>query len=151
MDTFNRPFKRFWLHWSQISNCKALWIRSSTVPFKYNFFLPKTWTQLTKINDCFSARSDIAYCVPHGSTLSPLLFNYDWPILWMRRYYNYITNYADHATPYLFATDIPTVISESQQKFLFGLAITIWKLIHVNVTYNLVLNVLKLHLLMEYK
>ena len=68
-----------------------------------------------KINDCFSARSDIEYSVPHGSTLSPLLFNYDWPILWMRRYYNDFTNYADDATPCLFATDIPTVISESQQ------------------------------------
>ena len=69
----------------------------------------------------------------------------------MQRYYNDITNYADDATPYLFATDIPTVISESQQKFLFGLATIIWKPIHVNVTYYLVLNVLKLHLLMEYK
>ena len=69
----------------------------------------------------------------------------------MRRYYSDITNYADETTPYLFATDIPTVISESQQKFLFGLAAIIWKPIRVNVTYYLVLNVLKLHLSMEYK
>ena len=32
-------------------------------------------TQRTKINDCFSTRSNIEYSVPQGSILGPLRFN----------------------------------------------------------------------------
>ena len=63
-------------------------------------------------------------------------------------------DYADDATPYSCGTDIPTVVSELQgisKNFLISLVIIIWKPIQVNVTYYLVLKVLKLHLLMEYK
>ena len=59
-------------------------------------------TQPTKINNCFSARSNIEYGVPQGSILGPLLFN------------NNMINYADDTTPYSCGTDIPTVISELQ-------------------------------------
>ena len=70
---------------------------------------------------------------------------------------NYLANYADDASHYLCASDIPTVISELQ-KFLIALAkntiiITIItsKPIQINVTYYLVLKTLKLYVLMEYK
>ena len=38
---------------------------------------------------------------------------------------NDIANYADDTTPYSCATDIPNVISESQQKFLIGFVIIV--------------------------
>ena len=63
-------------------------------------------------------------------------------------------DYADDTTPYSCCTDIPTVVSELQgisKKFLISLVIIVWKPIQVNVTYYLVLKILKLYLLMEYK
>ena len=59
--------------------------------------------------------------------LGPLLFNINMIDLFYECEENDIANYADDTTPYLCATDIPTVISElrAQQKFLIGLAIII--------------------------
>ena len=64
-------------------------------------------TQRIKINDCFSARSNIEYGVRQGSILGPLPFNTNMSDL-------FYANYADDRTPYSCATDIPTVISELQ-------------------------------------
>ena len=69
-------------------------------------------TQRTKINNCFSARSNIEYCVPQGTVLGPLLFNINMTELYCECQENDTANYADDATPYSCATDIPTVISE---------------------------------------
>ena len=84
-------------------------------------------TQRTKINDCFSARSNIEYGVLQDSVLGPLRFNVNMIDLFCECEENYIANYADDTTPYSCGTDIPTVISElqAQQKFLIGLVIII--------------------------
>ena len=71
-------------------------------------------TQRTKINDCFSTRSNIEYGVPQGSILGPLLFNINMIDLFYECKENDIANYADDTTPYSCGTDIPTVISELQ-------------------------------------
>ena len=71
-------------------------------------------TQWTKINDCFSTRSNIAYGVPQGSILGPLLFNINMIDVFYECEENGIANYADDTTPYSCGTDIPTVISELQ-------------------------------------
>ena len=62
-----------------------------------------------------------------------------------------IANYGDDTTSYSCSADIPAGISELQVTSTIGLVIIIWKSIQVNVTYYLVLKVLKLFLLMEYK
>ena len=74
----------------------------------------KHTTQRTKINDCFSARSNIEYGVRQGSILGPLPFNINMIDLFYEYEENDIANYADHTTPYSCSTDIPTVISELQ-------------------------------------
>ena len=71
-------------------------------------------TQQTKINDCFSTRSNIEYCVPQGSILGPLLFNINMIDLFYECNENDITNYADDTTTYSCDIHIPTVISELQ-------------------------------------
>ena len=81
--------------------------------------------QRTKINDCYSARSNIEYVVPQGTILGPLLFNINMIDLFYECEENDIANYAGDTTPYLCGTDIPIVISESQQKFLIGVVIII--------------------------
>ena len=110
--------------------------------------------QQTKINDSFSTRSNIQYGVPQGSTLGPLLFNINMIDLFYECEKNYIANYADDTAPYFCGTDIPTVISELQNisaKVFNWFGNNHMKTKWVNVTYYLVLKVLKLYLLMEYK
>ena len=71
-------------------------------------------TQQTKVNDCFSAGSNINYGVPQGSILGPLLFNINMIDLFYECEENDIANYADDTTLYSCGTDIATVISELQ-------------------------------------
>ena len=71
-------------------------------------------TQRTKINDCFSTRSNIEYGVSQGSILGSLLFDINMIDLFYQCEENYIGNYDDDTTPYSCGTDIPTVISELQ-------------------------------------
>ena len=78
------------------------------------FFYLKHRTQRTKINDCFSTRSNIEYGVPQGSILGPLLFNINMIDLFYECEENDVANYADDTTSYSCGTDIPTVISELQ-------------------------------------
>ena len=95
-------------------------------------------TQRTKVNDYFNARLNIKYGVPQGSILGPQLFNVNIIDVFYEWEENDIANYADDTTIYSCANGIPTVISElqlSQQKFLIGLVIIIWKPIQVKVTY----------------
>ena len=68
-------------------------------------------TQRTKINDCFSTRSNFEYGVPQGLILGPLLFNINMIDLFYGCEENDIANYADDTTPYSCGTDILTVIS----------------------------------------
>ena len=71
-------------------------------------------TQWTKINDCFSTRSNIEYGVPQGSILGPLLFNINMIDFFYECEENDIANYADDTTPYSCGTNIPTVIFKLQ-------------------------------------
>ena len=52
--------------------------------------------------------------VCHYRTLVPLLFNIDLINLFFTCENDDITSYADDTTPYTYARDIPTVISELQ-------------------------------------
>ena len=70
---FNWPFESFLLYWSQTSNCKTLWKGRFIVCLRNIFSYLKHKTQSTKINDCFSARSNFENCIPQGWILGQLL------------------------------------------------------------------------------
>ena len=72
----------------------------------------KQRTRRTKINDCFSTRSNIEYNVLQDSVLGPLLLIITMIDLFYQCEENSVANYADDTTPYSCGTDIPTVISE---------------------------------------
>ena len=85
-------------------------------------------TQRTKINDYFSARSNIEHSVSQGSILGPLRFNFNMIEPSYECYENNIAKYADDTTPYSCATDILLSFLNyrlSQRKSLIGLAIII--------------------------
>ena len=71
-------------------------------------------TRRIKINDCFSLRHEMEYCVPQGSILAPLLFNIDLTDLFFICENDDIASYAHDTTPYTCARDTLIVISELQ-------------------------------------
>ena len=71
-------------------------------------------TQQTKVNDCFSARSNTKCSVPQGLVLGLLLFNINMIHLFYEWKENDIENNVVDTTFYSCATDISTVTSELQ-------------------------------------
>ena len=71
-------------------------------------------TQRVKIKTSYSDKSTIEYGIPQGSILGPLLFNIDLIDLFFECDDSEIASYADDATPYSCADDIPSVITQLQ-------------------------------------
>ena len=67
------------------------------------------------INSSYSRKSDIKCGVLHGFVLGPLLFNIDLVDLFLECEDGNITRYAGDTTPYSYAQDISSVISELQR------------------------------------
>ena len=67
--------------------------------------------QRTKVNNSFSAYSDITTGVPQGSILGPLLFNIYLNDIFYFVSESNLTNYADDNTPYATDTNIDTLIT----------------------------------------
>ena len=81
---------------------------------KLIYFYISNRTQQTKINETFSDRTDIEFGVLQGSVLGPLLFNIDMIDLFYEWEDSNVASWADDTTPYLCATDIPSVAFELQ-------------------------------------
>ena len=67
--------------------------------------------QRTKVNNSFSAYSDITIGIPQGSILGPLLFNIYLNDTFYSVSESNLTNYADDNTPYAIDTNIDTLIA----------------------------------------
>ena len=88
--------------------------RVAPLSLKLIYFYISNRTQQTKINKTFSDRTDIEFGVLQGSVLGPLLFNIDIIDLFYEWEDSNVASWADDTTPYLCATDIPSVAFELQ-------------------------------------
>ena len=83
-------------------------------PFSFNIIFSDLSSRAhqTKINDCLSERPRIEHGVTQVSILGPLLFNIDLIDLFYEYGESNIASYAADTTPYPWASDTQTVISE---------------------------------------
>ena len=88
--------------------------RLSPLSLKLIFSYFSNRTHNTKIKESFTNRVKIEYGIPEGSILGPLLFDINSHDMLYECEDSDIENYADDTTPYAFASDINTVISELQ-------------------------------------
>ena len=95
---------------------KLFWYGVSPSSLNLIFSYLSNRTQHVKIKTSYSDKSTIEYGVPQGSILGPLLFNIDLIDLFFECDDSEIASYADDATPYSCADDIPSVITQLQSK-----------------------------------
>ena len=94
---------------------KLSWYGVTSKSLKLIFSYLSNRIKGVRINNSYSRKSDIQYCVPQGSVLGPLLFNIDLIYLCLQCENDSITSYADDTPPYSWAQDISSVISEFQR------------------------------------
>ena len=94
---------------------KLSWYGVTPISLKQIFFLFKQPEQGVRINNSYSSKSEIKYCVPQGLVLGPLLFNIDMIDLFLECEDDNISSYANDTTPYFCAQDISSVLSELQR------------------------------------
>ena len=89
-----------------------VWLLTSSLNLIFSYISNRT--QLLKIKISYSDKCNIEYKVPQGSILGSLLFNIDLIDLFFKYDDSEIASYADDATPYSCADDIPSVITQLQ-------------------------------------
>ena len=93
-----------------IAKLEAYGFDHESLAFIYSYLSDRK--QRTKVNNSFSAYSEITTGIPQGSIIGPLLFNiYINDIFYFVSESN-LTNYADDNTPYAIDTNIDTLITK---------------------------------------
>ena len=81
-----------------IAKLNAYGLERNALKLAYDYLSNRS--QKTKVGSSFSTYLDIAYGVPQGSILGPLLFNIDLCDLFFENYSSDFANFADDTTPY---------------------------------------------------